>query len=254
MRGNDPHGRVPHRRGEHLRGPGRRAAALADRKQRANERTHHVVAERVRDHAANRHTVGVARPLQAAQRPHGRRPLPLAAERGEVMLPEQQRRRLIHGGKVQVPRIPERVMPPQRIRPRRVIADPVRVPPPERREPRVKPVGRHADGAHPEVRRQRPRQPPQRRVRVRGPGIRGQVSVRHLAARVHTGISPPGHGKAHGGRQPQHVPERLRQHALDGPPPGLRRPPREPGPVIGEINPDPHERVTNHAGLLTTIR
>ena len=77
--------------------------------------------------------------------------------------------------------------------------------------------------------------------------------MRNLPTRMHPRISPPSHSKPHGLRQPQHMPQRLRQHALDGPPPRLRRPPREPRPVIGEINPDPHERVTNHASLLTRI-
>jgi hypothetical protein len=72
----------------------------------------------------------------------------------------------------------------------------------------------------------------------------------YLPPRVDPRISPPGHSKPHGVRQPQHMPERLRQHPFDGPPPRLRRPPRELSPVIGEINPDPQDRVIDQRAAI----
>jgi hypothetical protein len=46
------------------------------------------VAERVGDDHAHRHPVAVALPVEAAQRPNGRRALPAAAEGREVVLAE----------------------------------------------------------------------------------------------------------------------------------------------------------------------
>ena len=246
MRGNHAYGRVSGRRGENFSRPGRRTAAFPDREHRSDEGAHHVVAERIRYHAANGYPVHVPLPLQAPQRPHGRRSLPPPTKRGKVMLAEQQQSRLIHSAKIQRPRIPECVMPPQRVRTRRVIADPIGIPPPKRRKPRVKSVGRELNSTHPKVRRQRPREPPQRHVSVHSPSISRQVSMRHLPPRMHPRISPPSHSKPHSFRQPQHMPERLRQHALDSPPPRLSRPPREPAPVIRHANPDPHKSPTDH--------
>jgi hypothetical protein len=88
VRRDHPHGRVANGRREHLRRPGRRATALADREQRAHQGAHHVVAERVGDDDAHRHPVGVALPVEAAQRANRRRALPAAAEGGEVVLAE----------------------------------------------------------------------------------------------------------------------------------------------------------------------
>jgi hypothetical protein len=85
------------------------------------------------------------------------------------------------------------------------------------------------------------------------PDVNRQIGMRHLPARMHPRISPPSHSKPHSLRQPQDMPKRLRQHAFNSPPPRLHRPPREQGPVIGEIDPDPQESVTNHVGLLTRI-
>jgi hypothetical protein len=47
------------------------------------------VAERVGDDRAHRHPVGVALPVEAAQRANRRRALPTAAEGGEVMLAQE---------------------------------------------------------------------------------------------------------------------------------------------------------------------
>ena len=137
--------------------------------------------------------------------------------------------RLVHARDVDRARVPERVVPAQRIRRGRVVAHPVGVAPPQRGEPRVEPVLGAADRPHPEVGRQQPGQPvPEgsadgrplpggkvpgagrevpgggrdlaRRIQVsrppgRGPRRRGQVQVRDLAAGVHPGVGAPGHGE-----------------------------------------------------------
>jgi hypothetical protein len=246
VRGDDPHGRVADRRRQHLRRPGRRTAALADREQRADQRAHHVVAERVGHDDADRHPGRVALPVKAAQRADGRGALPAAAEGGEVMLAEQQRRGLVHGRQVERPRVPERVLPAQRVGGGRTIADPVGVPPPQGREAGVEALGGGPDRVHPDVRRQRPRQPAERGRPVLGPDRRGQVRVGHLPAGVHPGVGPSGHGEPNRLRQPQHVPEDPGQLSLHGPLSWLRRPPGEAGPVVGKIDSHPDHGVAGH--------
>jgi hypothetical protein len=201
------------------------------------------VAERVGHHDAYRHPVGVALPVKAAERANRRRPLPAAAEGGEVMLAEQQRRGRVHGRQVERARVPERVVPAQRISVGRVIADPIGVPPPERREAGVKPLGRQPDRPHPDVRRQRPGQPAQRSATVLLPNPIRQVRVRHLPAGVHPGVSPPGDGQPHRFRQAQHVPEDAGELALHGPLRGLCRPAGEIRPVVGEVDSHPDDGV-----------
>ena len=98
------------------------------------------------------------RPLQAQQLAHGARALAPPAERGEVVLAEADPGRLVHRRHVDRPRVPERVVPAQRIGRGRVVADPVGVAPPERGEPGVEPVRGGADRPHPDVGRQQPGQ------------------------------------------------------------------------------------------------
>ena len=250
MRRDYPHGRVADGRRQHLRRPGRRPAALTDREQRAHQGAHHVVAERVGDDRAHRHPVGVALPVEAAQRANRRRALPTAAEGGEVMLAQEQRGGLVHGRQVERAGVPERVVPAQRIGVGRVIADPVGVAPPQRREAGVEALGGGPDRAHPDVRRERPRQPPQGGRAVFFPDRRRQVGVGHLPAGVHPGVGPPGDGQPHRLRQAQHVPEDPGQLSLHGSLPGLRRPPGEAGPVVGEVEPHPDGRVLGRRGRL----
>jgi hypothetical protein len=243
VRCHDPDGRVADAGREHLRRPGRRAAALTDREQRPYQRPNHVVTERVGHDGPYRNSVGVALPVEAAQRADRGGPLPAAAEGREVMLAEQQRRGLVDGREVERAMVPERVVPAQRIGGGRVIADPVGVPPPQRREAGVEAVGGGPDRVHPDVRRQRPCQPPQRGPAVLFPGRERQVCVGHLPAGVHPAVSPPGDGQPGRLGQPQHVPEDLRQLSLHGPLPGLRCPPGEVRPVVGEVDSDPDDRV-----------
>jgi hypothetical protein len=250
VRGDDPHGRVAYRRREHLRRPGWRAAALTDREQRADERAHHVVAERVGHNHPDRHPLGVALPVKAAERANGRGPLPAAAEGREVSLAEQQRGGLVHRHEIERPGVPERVVPPQRIGGSRVIADSVGVTSPQSGEAGVEALGGGRDRVHPDVRRQRPRQPPQRGRPVLIPHRRRQVRMGHLPAGVHPGVGPPGDGQPHRLRQPQHVPEDPGQLPLHGPLPGLRRPPGEVSPVVGEVDSHPDDGVVGDSGRL----
>jgi hypothetical protein len=240
VRRDHAHGRVADGRREHLRRPGRRAAALAHREQRADQGAHHVVAERVGHHHSDRHPGRVALPVEAAERPDGGGPFPPTAEGGEVMLAEQQRRGLVHGREVERARVPERVVPAQRVRLGWVIADPVGVPAPEGGKAGVKPRRRGCDRAYPYVGRQRPGQPPQYGGAMFFPGLRGQVGVGHLPARVHPGVGPPGNGQPNRLGQPQHVPEDPGQLPLHGPLPGLRRPPGKVRPVVGEVDSYPN--------------
>ena len=239
MRCHDPDGRVADCGGEHLRRPGRRAAALTHREQRAHQGANHVVTERVGHDDAHRNPVGVALPVEATQRADRRRPLPAAAEGREVTLAEQQRCGLVHGRQVERAGVPERVVPAQRIGMGRVVADPVGVAAPERGEAGVEPLRGGRDPMHPDVRRQRPCQPPQCGRAVLLPDRRRQVGVGHLPASVHPGVGPPGDGQPHRLGQAQHVPEDPGQLSLHGPLPGLRRPPGEVRPVIGEVDSDP---------------
>jgi hypothetical protein len=144
VRRDDPDRGITDGGGEHLGGPAGRPAPLADGEQRADQRAHHVVAERVGDHGRDREAVVVPAPVQDAQRADGGRTRPAAAEGGEVVLAQQGPRRLGHGGQIQPPERPQRLVPAQRIGPGRVVADPVGVAAPQRGEPRVEPVGRRA--------------------------------------------------------------------------------------------------------------
>jgi hypothetical protein len=64
--------------------------------------------------------------------------------------------------------------------------------------------------------------------------------VRDLPARVHAGIGAPGDRQPRRRGQPQHVPEGLSEHALDGPAARLRRPAGKTCPVVGKINSYPN--------------
>jgi hypothetical protein len=250
VRCHDPDGRVADRGREHLRRPGRRPAALTHREQRTHQGANHVVTERVGHDDAYRNPVGVALPVKATQRADRRRPLPAAAEGREVMLAEQLRRGLVHGRQVERAGVPERVVPAQRIGGGRAIADSVGVPSPQRREAGVEALGGGPDRVHPDVRRQRPCQPPQCGPAVLFPRRERQVRVGYLPAGVHSAVSPPGDGQPDRLRQPQHVPEDHRQLSLHGPLTGLRRPPGEARPVVGEVEPHPDDRVLGGRGGL----
>ena len=197
---------------------------------------------------AHRHPVGVALPVEAAQRADRRRALPAAAEGREVVLPEEQRRGLVHGRQVERAGVPERVVPAQRVGVGRVVADPVGVAPPQRREAGVEPLGGGPDRAHPDVRRQRPRQPPQGGRAVLCPDRRRQVGVGHLPASVHPGVGPAGDVSRTGSGSRSTCPRTRDSSPSHGPLAGLRRPPGEVRPVVGEVEPHPDDRVLGGRG------
>jgi hypothetical protein len=229
VRGHDPDRGIAGRGREQVLGPAGRPAALADGDQRADQRAHHVVAERVGHHRGDQDAGLVPVPVQAAQRPHGGRSRPAPAEGGEVVLTQAARGRLVHGGHVKPPEVPERLVPAHRVRGGPVVAHAVGVTPPQRGEPRVEPVGSRTRRAGADVGGQDPVQPGQHAVRApqrrRGPGGRGHVRVHDLPARVHARVRAPGHGQRGRPRQPQHLAEGRRHDALHRAPAGLGSPP-----------------------------
>jgi hypothetical protein len=221
-------GRIADRGREHRGGPVGRPASLADGEQRADQRADHVVAERVGYHGGDRDAVIVPLPGQGAQRPYGGRALPPTAEGGEIVLAQARAPGLVHGGQVEPPEVPQRLVPAQRVGGGLVVTDAVGVAAPQRGEPRVESAGREARGPHPDIGGQQAGQAgdhPARSVIVAGPGLGGDVQVDDLAAGVHPGIGAAGHRQSRGGRQPQHSSERCGQHVLYGPPAGLGGPP-----------------------------
>ena len=225
MRRDDADGRIADPGREHRGGPAGRPPPLADGEQRADQRTDHVVAERVGDHGRDGGAVIVPVPVQSAQRPDGGRSLASAAERGEIVLAQAASRGLVHGRQVEPPEGPQRLVPAQRVRDGLVVADAIGVAAPQCGEPRVEPGGRWADGTDPHVGGQHPGQPGDGLGRRIGPGRDGDVQVDDLAAGMHSGVGAAGHRQFRGRRQPQHSSERCGQHVLYGPPAGLGGPP-----------------------------
>ncbi len=156
MRRHDADRGIADRDGEHLSGPAGWPASLADSDERAHQRAHHVVAERVRHHPRDQDPVMVAMPVQGTQRPDGGRSFPAAAEGREIVLAQDGQRRLVHAGEIEPPEVPQRVVPAQRVRGRRVVADAIGVAAPQRGETRVEPVGRPARGPDADIGRKHP--------------------------------------------------------------------------------------------------
>lgn len=241
MSGHDTDGGITDRGREHRRGPAGRPAPLADGDERANQSPHHVVAERVRHHGRDRNVVIIAMPGQGAQRPDGGRSFPAAAEGSEIVLAEAGKRRLVHGGDVERPEIPQRFVPAQWVRRGRGVADPIGVPAPQGREPRVELRGHRARGADADVAGQHPGQPghrPASRLRPRGSRY---VGVDDLPARVDSGVGPPGDRQLRRLRPPQHPAKRDGQGLLHRAPAGLSGPSGKPRPVVRKIKPEPNE-------------
>ena len=231
MRGDDPDGGIADRGRQHRGGPAGRPSSLADGEERANQRTDHVVAERVGDHGGDRGAVIVPVPGQGAQRPDGGRTLPPTAEGGEIVLAQAAPRGLVHGRQIELPEVPQRLVPAQRVRGGLIVADPIGIAAPQRGEAGVEPGGRGTRGVHPDVGGQHPGQPgdsPPLGVRRTGPGRGGHVGVDDLTARMHSGVRAPGHRQLRRGGQPQHPSEccghdvRYRAPAGLGGPPGKR--------------------------------
>ena len=180
--------------------------ALAHGEQRADERADHVVTERVGHHVATT-TPSLALPSRAGaahgpwSRPHA------SAERGEVMLAEQQRRGLVQPpGRAGAGT--RRVVPAQRVGAGRVITDPVGVPPPQRGEPRVKALGRARTRA-PGCQAAAPAPAAAARPGRALPARRRQVDMGHLPAGVHpASVRPHGQPDGSGSRSTCRAPRR----------------------------------------------
>ncbi len=188
--------------------PGRRAPAPASRRRAGPRRP------RSRRRPASGPWCGRTR-RRRPWRPAGRRPSRDQASSSRVrtvVAPSRRRqnaakscspssrvRGLVHRVDVQRAPVPQHVVPPQRLGPERVVADPVGVAPPQRREPGVEAGRGDADGADPDVGRQHAGEP-------RGPGRAaspsyadaGTSSVHHLPAGVHPGVGPAGAGRPAG--------------------------------------------------------
>jgi len=145
-------------------------------------------------------------------------------EIGGVIYTTAGSRRGVHAAEVDPVPVPESLVPAQRVSQRRIVADPVGVSPPQRREPGVEAGRRGLDRPDPDLRRQQPGQPPGRGARGRGPARGGDIHVRHLTPRVHAGVSPPGHGQQWRPGERQRPPQRLLDGLLDGGQAGLGSP------------------------------
>ena len=171
MRCRHHHRRVADPGGKHLRDPARLAPAVPHYQKRSDQGTNHIVAERVRDNAGHKDAGCYLVPVQAQQLAHCARALAPAAERREVVRAEACCGGVVHTGGVDRPWVPERVVPAQRVRRRRVVADAVGVTPPQPGKPGIEPVGCRANGPHPEVGRQQPGQAPGSGLASRFPGL-----------------------------------------------------------------------------------
>ena len=177
------------------------ASPLAHGKQRPHQRSHHVVAERVRHHGRDRETVLVAPPVQAAQRLTVVAPSRRRQKAAKSCSPRKGRAASVMPGTssgLKYQRVSRRrsgSARPDRRRPgrssgatgRRTARRSLRAPP---------------GGMDPYVRREDAGQPGQRPVGGRRPGGGGNVGVDHLPARVHPGVGAPGHGQRGGADSP----------------------------------------------------
>ncbi len=148
--------------------------------------------------------------------------------------PEQAVHGLVHRDVVQPAAVAQHVVPPQRLRPERVVADPVRVAPPERGEPRVEAGRCGADVTDPDVRRQHAGEATAQGVGVTVVRRRRQVQMDHLPARVHPCVGPAGAGDPQV-RQPEHGREGALELGLHGAQAGLGGPAGEVGAVVPQV-------------------
>ena len=115
-------------------------------------------------------------------------------------------------------------MPAQRVCLRRVVADPVGVPPPQGRKARVETVRRRADRGDADGSGKQPGEPAPRGQLGGGPLPGRDVCVSDLAACVDSGVRAPGDRQGRGLSEPQNAPQRLLDRFLDGYLPWLRGP------------------------------
>src|SRR5918996_3439814 len=255
VRWDHGHARIPTARSQHLCRPPHRPPAVANGEQGSDHGPDLVVAEGVGLDGCHREIALCTFPPQGPKRPDGRRIVTWPAVRREVVLADQRRGGGIHGAQVERPGVPEHRTAEQRIDAVRAVTDPVRVPPPQRREPRVEPRGYDRGVSHPQVRRQHSGQPVDQRVagRARRPPGDGlprflwHVDVADLTAGVNPGI------RAAGDRQPrrldpQHDAQRVLQRCLDRATAGLRGPAGEIGAVVGQVQPDTQQPAATGVG------
>ena len=197
------------------------------------------MAEGVGPHRRHGEAVLRPRPRQVEQGPDGRRPLALLAERREVPEAEQRLAGRVHRVEVERPGPGQHVAAGQRVDQLGTVGHAVGVAPPGRREARVEALGRLPHRAHPDVGRQDAVEPPQQPVVVHG-ALR-EVEVDDLAAGVDAGVGAAGAHDARVG-DAEHRGERRLESSLDGAQRRLGRPAPEVGPVVGQVDPQPHGR------------
>ena len=181
--------------------------------------------------------------------PHRRRAFALLAERGEVVQTDEEVGGVAHRVRVQVAADGHRVTSAQRVVHREVVGEPVEVPPRRRGEPCVEAGGRaahprdgHVGGEHAgQACRQRLLGRAVGAPRNQAPRLPVDVGVGDLAACVDARIGPAGDRQPDRFGTAQHRAQRRRQLALDGPASGLRCPPGEVGPIIGEVESNAHD-------------
>src|SRR5690606_36058749 len=108
-----------------------------DRQQRADQGADHRMAEGVGDNPGDSESTLIPLPGELPQRAYGRGTLAPAAERGEVVLTQQRTGGGVHRVEAQWPRVEQDLVSTQRVGVRRVVADPVRIAPPDRGEASV---------------------------------------------------------------------------------------------------------------------
>ena len=143
----------------------------------------------------------------------------------------------VHGVDVERLRPRDDVSAGERVEPRGAVLQAVGVPTFERRESGVEAGRRLGDGPHGHVGGQEPAQPTSELV-----GLHRvvEVDVRDLSAGVHAGVGTPRAGECGARPEAQDGADRLLHGLLHSAQPGLRRPPAEPGSVVGKIESQPH--------------
>ena len=106
--------------------------------QTAHQRSHHVVAEGIRSHSADKYAALVSLPLQVEQRPDRGGALPAFAEGREVVFPQQRLGSVIHQGLIQVARPVQDEPSGQRVSTTRVVGNAIAIATPDRPDPDVR--------------------------------------------------------------------------------------------------------------------
>ena len=185
-------------------------------------------------------SVGEAFDLQPLHVADRRRALPGLAERHEVVQAEQSGTGGGHPLDVEFAADRGGGVPQQGVG--RAVGQPVGVPPPDRGEPGVEPLGGDGDPVHDDIVRECPAQPAgQGAGDLVRPG-QVEVDVRHLAAGVHAGVRPSGTDQDGRLGQPQHPAQPGLQLALDRAQAGLGGPAVERRPVVADVEAVSHAR------------